>query len=90
MLHHDRIRVERGERRGIGSAPRAKEEAGLSQVFLEQLYTFGDPDRDPRGRVITVAYYALVKLSDHRVRATTGQVRDGDGRDEVLVEELQP
>jgi 8-oxo-dGTP diphosphatase len=48
-----------------------KEEAGVSHVFLEQLYTFGDPDRDPRGRVITVAYYALVKLSDHRVRATT-------------------
>lgn len=36
------------------------EEAGLSDVFLEQLYTFGDLNRDPRGRVITVAYYALV------------------------------
>src|SRR5262245_19051331 len=34
--------------------------AGLSGIFLEQLYTFGAVDRDPRTRVITVAYYALV------------------------------
>lgn len=37
-----------------------EEEAGVKDVVLEQLYTFGDPDRDPRTRVITVAYYALV------------------------------
>ncbi len=39
-----------------------REETGLSEndVFLEQLYTFGRSDRDPRGRVISVAYYALV------------------------------
>ena len=48
-----------------------QEETGISQVFLEQLYTFGDVDRDPRERVVTVAYYALVKLSDHRVKAAT-------------------
>jgi 8-oxo-dGTP diphosphatase len=36
------------------------EETGVRNVFLEQLYTFGDPQRDPRGRVITVAYYALI------------------------------
>jgi 8-oxo-dGTP diphosphatase len=48
-----------------------EEETGITQVFLEQLYTFGDVDRDPRERVVTIAYYALVKLSDHRIRAAT-------------------
>src|SRR5262249_23768518 len=37
-----------------------REETGVDKVYLEQLYTFGGPRRDPRGRVITVAYYALV------------------------------
>ncbi len=37
-----------------------REETGVEKVYLEQLYTFGDPKRDPRDRVITVAYYALV------------------------------
>jgi 8-oxo-dGTP diphosphatase len=37
-----------------------KEETGVGDVYLEQLYSFGDPGRDPRGRVITVAYYALI------------------------------
>lgn len=37
-----------------------EEESGLRDVYLEQLYTFGEPKRDPRGRVITVAYFALV------------------------------
>jgi 8-oxo-dGTP diphosphatase len=37
-----------------------EEETGVRDVYLEQLYTFGAPQRDPRGRVITVAYFALV------------------------------
>jgi 8-oxo-dGTP diphosphatase len=39
-----------------------KEETGVDSddVYLEQLYTFGEPQRDPRTRVITVAYFALV------------------------------
>ncbi len=48
-----------------------EEETGLRKVFLEQLYTFGTLDRDPRERIVTVAYYALVKLSDHNVKAAT-------------------
>lgn len=37
-----------------------EEETGVRDVYLEQLYTFGNPKRDPRQRVITVAYFALV------------------------------
>lgn len=48
-----------------------QEETGLEKVFLEQLYTYGDVKRDPRERVVTVAWYALVRLSDHRVMAAT-------------------
>src|SRR6266540_5612858 len=47
------------------------EETGLKNVFLEQLYTFSNPKRDPREHVVTVAYYALVNLSDHQVHAST-------------------
>ncbi len=47
------------------------EETGLSNVFLEQLYTFGGVDRDPRERVVTVAWFALVNLHDHEVKAAT-------------------
>ena len=47
------------------------EEAGLKDVFLEQLYTFGTVDRDPRERIVSVAYYALVKLAAHDTKAAT-------------------
>jgi 8-oxo-dGTP diphosphatase len=48
-----------------------QEETGLKDIFLEQLFTFGDLDRDPRERVVTVAYYALVNLAGHDVLAST-------------------
>jgi len=48
-----------------------REETGLRDVFLEQLYTFGALDRDPRGRVVSVAYYALVNLVDYQVQSGT-------------------
>ena len=46
-----------------------EEETGLRAVYLEQLYTFGAPERDPRTRVISVAYYALLPGHNHEVRA---------------------
>lgn len=48
-----------------------EEETGLKDIFLEQLYTFGALDRDPRERVVTVAYYALVNLTGHDIQAST-------------------
>ncbi len=47
------------------------EETGLTEIYLEQLYTFGAVDRDPRERVVTVAYYALVNPAGHKVEAST-------------------
>jgi 8-oxo-dGTP diphosphatase len=44
------------------AARELEEETGVTDVFLEQLYTFGDPGRDPRERVISVAYFALMPL----------------------------
>ncbi len=48
-----------------------EEETGVRDVYLEQLYTFGEPDRDPRTRVITVAYFALVSSDQLKLRAAT-------------------
>src|SRR5258706_4686860 len=45
------------------------EETGVEDVYLEQLYTFGDPGRDPRTRVITVVYFALLDSERLQVRA---------------------
>ncbi len=47
-----------------GARRELKEETGLEKAFMEQFHTFSDVGRDPRGRVITIAYYALVKISE--------------------------
>lgn len=48
-----------------------EEETGLKNVYLEQLESFGAPNRDPREHVVTVAYVALVNLIDHPPEANT-------------------
>ena len=48
-----------------------EEETGVKNIYLEQLYTFGNLERDPRGRVITVAYMALINSNEIKLQATT-------------------
>ncbi len=60
--------VEIDEDLEAGALRELKEETGVTGVYLEQLYTFGKPDRDPRERVITVAYYALVPIDKLHIR----------------------
>lgn len=47
------------------------EETGVKDIFLEQLYTFGNPERDPREHVVSVAYLALIRRVDHQLQAAT-------------------
>jgi 8-oxo-dGTP diphosphatase len=60
-----------------------REETGVcgEDVYLEQLYTFGDPGRDPRTRVITVAYFALVGAD--KLHLPDGQLRAADDAADV-------
>lgn len=48
-----------------------REEAGISIDYLEQLFTFGRPDRDPRARIISIAYFGLVRSGDFTLFAST-------------------
>src|SRR5579859_3554935 len=48
-----------------------QEETEVENVYLEQLYTFGDPGRDPRTRVITVVYFALLDSERLHVKAAS-------------------
>jgi len=47
------------------------EETNVGDVYLEQLFTFGDKGRDPRGRVVTVSYLALLRQDDLKLRASS-------------------
>lgn len=48
-----------------------REETGVNINYLEQLYSFGQPSRDPRNRVISITYYGLVKPDGFELKATT-------------------
>ena len=67
-----------------GAARVLAEKTGVSGVFLEQLFTFGGPARDPRGRVVSVAYYALVPYN----RLDRMAAVEGDRVAWVAVDEL--
>lgn len=45
-----------------------REETGVTDVYLEQLYSFGEPTRDPRGRVVSISYFALIS-ADRTLKA---------------------
>lgn len=57
-----------------GALRELKEETGLGTAYIEQFHTYSGPDRDPRERVITIAYFALVKIQE---------VRGGDDADDA-------
>ena len=52
-----------------------QKECGINGIYLEQLYTFGQPQRDPRERVISVAYMGLVKTSAFQVIAGNNELQ---------------
>ena len=47
-----------------GALRELREETGLKEAYIRQFYTFSAPNRDPRERVVTIAYYALVKMQE--------------------------
>jgi 8-oxo-dGTP diphosphatase len=63
--------VHSGETLEAAAVRELAEETGITDVFLEQLYTFGETGRDPRGWVVSVAYYALVSPDKHPIHAAT-------------------
>ena len=63
--------VRAGESPEAAAMRELKEETNIGDVYLEQLYTFGAPERDPRGWIISVAHYALVAPEAHALIASS-------------------
>jgi 8-oxo-dGTP diphosphatase len=62
------VRLAGGERLADAACRALQERTGLEVAYLEQLFTFDDPARDPRGRTVSVAYYALLPVGANDVR----------------------
>ena len=80
-----------GERLDAAALRELREETGVdgSGLHLEQLRTYGDPDRDPRGRVITVAYLALTPDMPVARAGTDARAADWVPVDDVLKEGVE-
>lgn len=63
--------IKKGETLEAAARRELEEETGVKDIFIEQLYTFGSLERDPRGQVISVAYFALINLEEHPTSAAT-------------------
>jgi 8-oxo-dGTP diphosphatase len=63
--------VRKGETPEIAAKRELVEETGVKDIYLEQLYTFGDPGRDPRGWVVTISYFALISSDNLKIIANT-------------------
>lgn len=63
--------VRQGETLEEAARRELREETNVSDIYLEQLYTFGDPGRDPRAWVITIAYFALISSDKREIKADT-------------------
>ncbi len=63
--------VMKGENLEFAAKRELFEETNVKDIYLEQLYTFGDPGRDPRGWVVTVAYFALIASDNIKIIANT-------------------
>lgn len=57
--------IKTGESIDNGAARILEILTGLTDIYMEQLYCFGDVNRDPGGRVISIAYFALIKIDDY-------------------------
>lgn len=78
--------VEMNETLEAAALRELEEETGVKDLFVEQLFTFGKVDRDPRGRVVSVGYYSLVNLNEHPVQPSS----DAKNADWFFIDDFPP